>query len=122
MPEGPPLGSELVKQLEMFNTWFLVPIFVTCCAMKVDVSTPISSELVLVVVTIVVVVHLVKMLITVGICRYCNMPKTDGFCLALLLSCKGVVDVVNDVFLFDSFVRNLTSLSFYSQLFSLIRK
>ncbi|KAG5109514.1 hypothetical protein JHK82_038737 [Glycine max] len=111
VPEGPPLGSELVKQLEMFNTWFLVPIFVTCCAMKVDVSTPISSELVLVVVTIVVVVHLVKMLITVGICRYCNMPKTDGFCLALLLSCKGVVDFVNDVFLFDSFLMSNETIS-----------
>ncbi|KAK7339134.1 hypothetical protein VNO77_19780 [Canavalia gladiata] len=102
VPEGPPLGSELMKQLELFSTWFLLPIFVTCCAMKVDISTPINSKLVLVVVVIIVVVHLLKMLITIGICRHCNMPKTDGLCLALMLSCKGVVDFCTEVFLHDS--------------------
>ncbi|CAL0302542.1 unnamed protein product [Lupinus luteus] len=34
VPEGPPLGSELVKQLQLFSTWFLMPLFVTSCIMK----------------------------------------------------------------------------------------
>ncbi|GAU34311.1 hypothetical protein TSUD_20170 [Trifolium subterraneum] len=34
VPEGPPLGTEMIKQLELFSTWFLCPIFVTSCAMK----------------------------------------------------------------------------------------
>ncbi|TKY57111.1 Cation/H(+) antiporter 4 [Spatholobus suberectus] len=102
VPEGPPLGSELIKQLELFSTWFLAPIFVTCCAMKVDISAHINAELVLVVAALIVVVHLLKVLITIGICRYCRMPKTDGLCLALMLSCKGVVDFCTSVFLYDS--------------------
>ncbi|KAK7300272.1 hypothetical protein RJT34_11114 [Clitoria ternatea] len=102
VPEGPPLGSELIKQLELFATWFLLPIFVTCCAMKVDISRHIDTNLILVMLVIIVSVHLVKMLITIGICRYCKMPKTDGLCLALMLSCKGVVDFCTLGFLHDS--------------------
>ncbi|KAK7300271.1 hypothetical protein RJT34_11112 [Clitoria ternatea] len=102
VPEGPPLGSELIKQLELFATWFLLPIFVTCCAMKVDISRHLDANLILIMVVIIVSVHLVKMLITIGICRYCKMPKTDGLCLALMLSCKGVVDFCTLVFLHDS--------------------
>ncbi|RDX65266.1 Cation/H(+) antiporter 4, partial [Mucuna pruriens] len=102
VPEGPPLGSELIKQFELFSTWFLLPIFVTCCAMKVDISTQIDVNLVLIVIAIIIIVHLVKMLLTIGVCHHCRMPKTDGLCLALMLSCKGVVDFVTCVFLFDS--------------------
>ncbi|MED6155360.1 hypothetical protein PIB30_004374 [Stylosanthes scabra] len=39
MPEGPPLGSELVKQFELINVWFFLPLFVTSGAMKVDLNT-----------------------------------------------------------------------------------
>ncbi|CAJ1971228.1 unnamed protein product [Sphenostylis stenocarpa] len=111
VPEGPPLGSELIKQLELFNTWFLLPIFITCCAMKIDISAHINSQLIFAVVTIIVVVHLVKMLLTIGICSCCNMPKTDGLCLALMLSCKGVVDYVTSVFLFDSMLMSNEAVS-----------
>ncbi|CAJ1971215.1 unnamed protein product [Sphenostylis stenocarpa] len=47
--------------------------------MKIDLSAHISCELALMVISfVVVVVHLMKMLLTVGICRHCNMPKTDA--------------------------------------------
>ncbi|KAK7385886.1 hypothetical protein VNO78_31827 [Psophocarpus tetragonolobus] len=111
VPEGPPLGSELIKQFEMFNTWFLMPMFVTCCAMKIDLSTPIPPHLILLVLLIVLLVYFIKMLLTIGICRYCNMPKTDGLCLALMLSCKGVVDFVAGVFLFDSMAMSRETVS-----------
>ncbi|KAK7300275.1 hypothetical protein RJT34_11117 [Clitoria ternatea] len=104
VPEGPPLGSELIKQLDLFATWFLLPIFVTSCAMKVDISRHIDSKLILVMVGIIVAVHLLKILITVGICCYCKIPKTDGLCLALMLSCKGVVDFCTLVFLHDAMI------------------
>lgn len=106
VPEGPPLGSELIKQFELFTSWFLLPIFVSCCAMKIDISAHMNPQLVVAVVTVIVVVHLIKMFFTVGICSYCNMPITDGLCLALMLSCKGVVDFVTSVFLFDSMVHH----------------
>lgn len=109
VPAGPPLGSELIKQLELFNTWFLLPIFVTSCTMKVDLSLITFSDgkhglLFRVLVIVVVIIHLLKMLITIGVCWHCNMPKTDGLCLGLMLSCKGVVDFCSHVFLHDALV------------------
>ncbi|KAJ1432093.1 Sodium/solute symporter superfamily [Sesbania bispinosa] len=102
VPEGPPLGSELIKQFELFSTWFLLPLFITSCTMKVDITLHINNKLVITMVGIIIAVHLLKMLITVGICRYCHMPKTDGLCLALMLSCKGVVDFCTNVFMHDA--------------------
>lgn len=104
VPDGPPLGTEMIKQLELFSTWFLCPVFVTTCAMKVDFGVDIDSKLILVWGVIIVLVHFFKMLMTIGICWHCNMPKTDGLCLALMLSCKGVVDFCTNVFLHDAMV------------------
>lgn len=109
VPEGPPLGTEMIKQLELFCSWFLFPIFVTSCAMKVDLSVYVKSDYIYVWLGIIVAVHLFKMLVTIGICWYCNMPMADGLCLALMLSCKGVVDFCNNVFLHDSMVISLTN-------------
>ncbi|WJX59242.1 hypothetical protein P8452_44591 [Trifolium repens] len=111
VPEGPPLGTEMIKQLELFSTWFLCPIFVTSCAMKVDIGVHVDRSLILVWLLIIVVVHLFKMLMTIGICWHCNMPKTDGLCLALMLSCKGVVDFCTNVFLHDAMIMSNESLS-----------
>ncbi|KAK2377578.1 cation/H antiporter [Trifolium repens] len=111
VPEGPPLGTEMIKQLELFSTWFLCPIFVTSCAMKVDIGVHVDRSLILVWFLIIVVVHLLKMLMTIGICWHCNMPKIDGLCLALMLSCKGVVDFCTNVFLHDAMLMSNESLS-----------
>ncbi|RHN45732.1 putative cation/H+ exchanger [Medicago truncatula] len=91
VPEGPPLGTEMIKQLELFCSWFLFPIFVTSCAMKIDLSVYVKSDYIYVWLGIIVAVHLFKMLVTIGICWYCNMPMADGLCLALMLSCKGLL-------------------------------
>ncbi|GAU21659.1 hypothetical protein TSUD_251430 [Trifolium subterraneum] len=111
VPEGPPLGTEMIKQLELFSTWFLCPIFVTSCAMKVDIGIAVNRRLILVWFLTIVVVNWLKILMTIGICRHCNMPKTDGLCLALMLSCKGVVDFCTNVFLHDAMLMSNESLS-----------
>ncbi|KAL5101558.1 hypothetical protein RYX36_005885 [Vicia faba] len=111
VPDGPPLGTEMIKQLELFSIWFLCPVFVTSCAMKVDIGVDVDSKLILVLAGIIVLIHLFKMLMTIGICWYCNMPKTDGLCLALMLSCKGVVDFCTNVFLHDAMLMSNEALS-----------
>ena len=113
VPEGPPLGTEMIKQLELFCSWFLFPIFVTSCAMKVDLNMHVKSEYVYVWLGFIVAIHLFKMLVTTGICWYCNMPMIDGLCLALMLSCKGVVDFCTNVFLHDAKVISLTNISIH---------
>ncbi|KAK7401012.1 hypothetical protein VNO78_12322 [Psophocarpus tetragonolobus] len=102
VPEGPPLGSELVHQLELFSTTFLSSIFVTCLTMKVDLTKCDSLPLIGVICGVIIVVHIVRWMLCIGICRYCKMPLNDGFCLALILSCKGVVDLVSYILVYDS--------------------
>ncbi|TKY46630.1 Cation/H(+) antiporter 4 [Spatholobus suberectus] len=106
VPEGPPLGSELVNQLELFSTWFLSSIFVTCCIMKVELTLCSSFAVIAVVCGFIVMVHLIRLLLCMGICRYCKMPSTDGFCLALILSCKGVVDICSYILVYDSMAQS----------------
>lgn len=104
VPEGPPLGSEFVSQLELFSNWFLTSIFVTCSTMKVDLKQCDSLSFVMVICFFVIMVYLIKLVVCMGICRYCKMPFTDGFCLALILSCKGVVDICSYVLVYDTMV------------------
>ncbi|KAI4346534.1 hypothetical protein L6164_007423 [Bauhinia variegata] len=102
VPEGPPLGSALVNKLDFFVTWFFLPIFVTTCVMKVDLFQSYNGNLLIITVCLVLLIHFTKMLLCMGISCYCKMPKKDAFCLALILSCKGVVDVNNFILLQDA--------------------
>ncbi|CAJ2634315.1 unnamed protein product [Trifolium pratense] len=111
VPEGPPLGTEMIKQLELFSTWFLCPIFVTSCAMKVHIGIHVDGRLLLVWFFIIVSVNWLKILMTIGICWHCKIPKTDGLCLALMLGCKGVVDFCTNVFLHDALLMSNEALS-----------
>jgi len=106
VPEGPPLGSELVSQLELFSSWFLTSIFVTCCTMKVDLRDCQPLSYFVVVFLFILLAQLIKMLLCMGICRYCKMPFSDGFCLALILTSRGVVDICSYVLAFDALVLN----------------
>ncbi|RDX71027.1 Cation/H(+) antiporter 4, partial [Mucuna pruriens] len=102
VPEGPPLGSELVNHLELFSTWFLSSIFVTCCTMKVDLTECDSLSYTVVVSFFIIMVQLIKLLCCMGVCHYCKMPLRDGFCLALILCCKGLVDVCAYILVYDA--------------------
>lgn len=106
VPEGPPLGSQLVCQLELFSTWFLTSIFVTCCVMKVDLSEFHSIKYVFGISFFVVLVYVVKMILCMGISHYCNMPFSDGLCLALILTSKGVVDLCAYTLIYDIMAEN----------------
>ncbi|KAK7267616.1 hypothetical protein RIF29_20294 [Crotalaria pallida] len=104
VPEGPPLGSELVNQLELVSTWLLTPIFLTSCIMKVDLDilSVKQSKLIIDVVLIITLVTLIKIVSCVGICRYSSMPIIDSICISLILSCKGVVDIIGYVVLYEA--------------------
>ncbi|KAL5074771.1 hypothetical protein RYX36_013755 [Vicia faba] len=101
VPEGPPLGSELVNQFELFSTWILTPLFVTCCVMKVNLTLCGPLILIIVITGFILLVHTIKLLQCMIVCKYCNMPTTDGLCLALILSCKGVVDCCSFILIYD---------------------
>lgn len=104
VPPGPPLGSELVDRMELISTWFLSPLFVTCCAMKIDLTICGPPKFVLAVAFIIAITHVIRQAQIVAICHYCKIPARDGFCLALILSCKGIVDICSYILLFDGTV------------------
>ena len=104
VPEGPPLGSELVHQLDLFSTWFLMPIFITSCIMKVDLTLCRTPMLLLVLAAFIIAVHLIRLAVCLVICRFCNMPKIDGLCIALIMSCKGTIDICAYTLLYDALV------------------
>ncbi|KAK7318952.1 hypothetical protein RJT34_03661 [Clitoria ternatea] len=101
VPEGPPLGSALVKKLNFFGNCFLLPIFVTCSAMKVDFSLEHPSKTVIVISAITVAIHLIKTIACFIPALFCKMPKKDALALALILNAKGIVEVGTFSSLYD---------------------
>ncbi|KAF1891857.1 hypothetical protein Lal_00016887 [Lupinus albus] len=112
VPEGPPLGAELIDQLDLFATWFLTPIFITCCTMKLNLTLlPATPTLVAVILFVIIMVHLIKWILCISVCRFCNIPLTDSFCLALILSCKGVVDICSYMTVYDTLSQSEEAIS-----------
>jgi len=101
VPEGPPLGSQLVKKLNFFGTTFLLPIFVTICMLKADFSSTYSSTSVFSVCLVIILTHLVKIISCTLPALYCNMPFRDALALSLILNSKGVVEIGLYCFLYD---------------------
>ncbi|KAF7802876.1 cation/H(+) antiporter 4-like [Senna tora] len=101
VPEGPPLGSALVSQLELLGKSFLLPIFITTCVMKADLSLDLTWEVFKIVGVVIVITHLVKIAACMGPALYCKMPFKDALALALILNCKGVVEVGMYISVFD---------------------
>ena len=93
VPEGPPLGAALVKKLDLFGTWLLLPVFVTTCMMKADLSVPFTLEYVVAIIAIVAFTHIIKMIVSILISLCCKMPIIDALSLAIIMNCKGVVEV-----------------------------
>lgn len=93
VPDGPPLGTALVKKIQLFGLWFLLPIFVTTCVMRVDFSLEYSASLISVSVAFIILTHIVKIAVRFVVCVCCKMPFTDALSLALILNYQGAVEV-----------------------------
>ncbi|KAI4305638.1 hypothetical protein L6164_028994 [Bauhinia variegata] len=101
VPEGAPLGTALVKKLELFGTWFLLPVFVTTCMMKADLSLECTKLSIWIVSSFVLGAHLVKMIACLVLALWCKMSKKDSLALAIILNCKGVVEVCSYNAMYD---------------------
>ncbi|CAK8567085.1 unnamed protein product [Lathyrus sativus] len=102
VPEGPPLGSALVKKLQFFGPTFLLPIFVTTSVLKADFSMDFSSFVMVSTGMAILLTHLIKVVICFITALCCNMPVNDALCLSLILNTKGVVEIGAYHALFDN--------------------
>ncbi|KAK7387621.1 hypothetical protein VNO78_28543 [Psophocarpus tetragonolobus] len=102
VPEGPPLGSALVKKLNFFATTFLLPIFVTTCMLKADFSITFSSLSITTISLVVLLIHVIKIISCIIPALYCSMPFRDALSLALILNSKGVMEIGLYCYLYDN--------------------
>ncbi|KAH0997621.1 hypothetical protein GBA52_021485 [Prunus armeniaca] len=96
VPAGPPLGSAIEANLGLFVSDVLLPIFVTISSMrtdflslkyfKTDAFTQVNGILIL-------VALVAKFLASLAGPLYCNMASSDALAIALILSCKGIVNL-----------------------------
>lgn len=93
-PEGPPLGSALIKRIHVFGTELLLPIFMTACAMKADFSLDFSIISITTTATIIFLIHGARLAAYFACSLYCKLPVKDALSLALILNSKGFVEVI----------------------------
>ncbi|RDX88171.1 Cation/H(+) antiporter 4, partial [Mucuna pruriens] len=101
VPEGPPLGSALVKKLQFFGNSFFLPIFVTCSVMKADFSLQYSPIIAVTTAFVIICTHLTKVIGCIIPALICKIPFKDALVLSLILNVKGVVEVVVYGILYD---------------------
>ncbi|WJX39389.1 hypothetical protein P8452_26936 [Trifolium repens] len=106
VPEGPPLGSALVKKLQFFGITLFLPIFVTTSVLKADFTMNFSSYLMVSTGIVILITHLVKIIVCFITALCCKMPVTDALCLSLILNTKGVVEIGIFNALFDNDIIN----------------
>ncbi|XP_024924470.2 cation/H(+) antiporter 4-like [Ziziphus jujuba] len=103
VPDGPPLGSTLVKKFDVITNGVFMPIFTTICMLKASphdlkFSTPLEKANA-VVVSVIVISKFLFVLIPP---LFCKLPLKDSIALSLIMSYKGVVEMATYSFARDS--------------------
>lgn len=107
VPEGPPLGSALVKKLQFFSNTFLLPIFVTTAMLRADFKMDYSSSTILFNGLVILITHLAKIMGCFLSALFCHMPVIDAFTLALIMNTKGIVEIGSLCAFYDNNVIHL---------------
>ncbi|XP_047148703.1 cation/H(+) antiporter 4-like, partial [Vigna umbellata] len=101
-PEGPPLGTAVIKKIDTFVNWMFMPLFVTTCVMRVDLRDFMKwrdevsggiDQFMLQALIIIAVTSTVKFVVCMLLPLYHNVPFSDSVSLSLVLNCKGVVEL-----------------------------
>ncbi|XP_019418396.1 PREDICTED: cation/H(+) antiporter 4-like [Lupinus angustifolius] len=101
IPEGPPLGTAIIKKIDTFVNGVFMPIFVTTCAIRVDLTDlfnwrtkngSIDNFMVQTLVIILVTVS-AKFVVCMIHPLWNKMPLNYALSLSLIMSCKGIVEM-----------------------------
>ncbi|KAA0025156.1 hypothetical protein IC582_013204 [Cucumis melo] len=98
IPDGAPLASTLVNKIECLVENVFMPIFVTTCALRADLSKISSTTFDVVFtklnVTLLCVACTVKLVASVSSSKYCKLPFKDALALSLIMCSKGPVELI----------------------------
>jgi Kef-type K+ transport system membrane component KefB len=100
VPDGPPLGSAIVNKFNCLISDVFLPLFVTTCGMKTDLSLiKFDNSFMIVNGILIVLTFAAKVVACLVPLLYSKMPLNDALALGLLLSCKGVIQLFYYTFL-----------------------
>lgn len=103
IPAGPPLGSAIIEKLNLFVMEFLLPIFVTNCAIKIDFwNLNLTEGYMVANLILIAVVSVVKLVSSVIPPLIWKIPFKDSLAIGFLLCSKGVVQLCSYTFIRDT--------------------
>ncbi|KAI3954188.1 hypothetical protein MKW98_018012 [Papaver atlanticum] len=92
LPAGPPIGSELVKRLDFFVTWIIMPFFFVMHGLEMDLSVLRLQNVVAVEAVILVSVFGKFSAVTLA-SLFCNMDAKDALSVGLIVNVQGVIEL-----------------------------
>lgn len=110
MPEGPPLGSSLVYKIDSLCTGLLVPAKFAISGLSMDIFSLGIGKSLLGTEIVILLGYLGKFSGTLVSAVYFRVSFRDAVPLALVMSCKGIIEASFYIGLKDTGVRNLSPL------------
>ncbi|MCL7036605.1 hypothetical protein MKW94_005314 [Papaver nudicaule] len=92
LPAGPPIGSELVKRLDFFVTWIIMPFFFVMHGLEMDL-TQLKLKNIVGVEAVILVSILGRFFATTIASLYCNMGVKDALSVGLTVNVQGVLEL-----------------------------
>lgn len=92
LPEGPPLGTSLVNKIEAISAGLLVPAFTTMGGMRTNL-TFLGGRSSMLIQLLIMTGYITKFCGTLLSAIYCRFPFWDAVTLALIMCCKGIIEV-----------------------------
>ena len=104
IPNGPPIGSELVERLESFNFGLVLPLFITSSMLRTDISAWkdfLSDDSKFALASLIVLIFLLKFSVAVLVPYLYKMPLRDSVVLSLIMCHKGIIELSFYLFMYS---------------------
>ncbi|KAH1153372.1 hypothetical protein AAZX31_18G056200 [Glycine max] len=92
LPDGPPLGSVLAERLDTIGSTLMVPSYCTITGLRTNVPSLVKSKTITIQV-ILIATYVGKFVGTILPSLHFQIEFWDSFALALIMCCKGLVDL-----------------------------
>ena len=107
LPNGPPLGTNLVRKIDTIATGLLLPVYIAVGGLEVDLWSVAGGKSSAIIELIIIMGYIGKFTGTLFPALYCGVPFWEALTLALIMSCKGIIEVSTYVMWKDGKVTKL---------------
>lgn len=92
LPDGPPLGTQLVQKLDFFTSGFLLPIFCAMSGIRMELYL-IKENSITEIEFIILMSYLGKFIGVIVPSLLYGMSFLKASCLALIMCCRGIAEI-----------------------------